>query len=537
METEPCTKSSNPKKKQETMKTRAKIAGLLAGVSALMITTGARAQSTATATNTPSDADVLLNMFQKKGVISSEDANQAREALAANHRAAEDTNSDRSFKFKIGNAIKSMELFGDLRFRYEYRAAELGQHTTPAGANYGDYDAANRLRYALRVGVRGDLTDDFYYGLRLETSPNERSTWNTFGNAGGGQSPYYGPFSKANNYTVYVGLAYLGWRPAPWLDVSIGRVPQPLYTTPMVWDSDYTPEGAVEKLKYTVGPADLFTTFGQFVYQDTTPGSGTAIFAGSPGNAYLLSWQAGLNYHIKKDVSAKIAPVLYDYLGNGNGSAGFAGPFVGQGEPDGLQYTGAGTSSSTLPGAAAGSFNQTGINNLFVFELPEEVNFKLGSLDAKVFGDFAVNVEGRERASAAFNAGKAQGAVFPGGAQLNQDKAYQFGMAVGNNMGLNNGATPKKGTWEARAYWQHVEQYALDPNLLDSDFFEGRGNMEGLFTAFSYSVSDAIIGTVRYGWAEQIDKKLGTGGFNADLPLPNPISKYQILQLDVTWKF
>ena len=96
------------------------------------------------------------------------------------------------------------------------------------------------------------------------------------------------------------------------------------------------------------------------------------------------------------------------------------------------------------------------------------------------------------------------------------------GLSVGNNLGLVNGSTPKKGTWEARAYWQHVEQYALDPNLLDSDFFEGRGNLEGLYTGFAYSFSDAMIGTVRYGWAEQIDKNLGTGGYNADLPLPNP---------------
>jgi hypothetical protein len=50
-------------------------------------------------------------------------------------------------------------------------------------------------------------------------------------------------------------------------------------------------------------------------------------------------------------------------------------------------------------------------------------------------------------------------------------------------------------------------------------------------------VTDAIIGTVRYGWAERIDKNLGTGGFNADLPLPNPINRFQILQMDVTWKF
>jgi len=374
-----------------------------------------------------------------------------------------------------------------------------------------------------------------------------RGTWNTFGNSGGGQSPYYGPFSKANNYSVFIGLAYLGWRPTSWLDVSIGRVPQPLFTTPMVWDSDYTPEGAVEKVKYTWGPADLFATFGQFVYQDTTPSSGSQIIAGTVGDAYLMSSQVGVNYHLNHDVSVKVAPVLYNYVGSGNSSAGFSGPFVGQGEPNGLQFATNSTGSSTLPGSQGpgSSYNQTGINDLFIFELPAEVNFKIGTLDAKVFGDFALNFEGSERAMAAFKAGEAQGAAyaggprnpFPAGAQLSDDKAYQFGLAVGNNIGLAYGTTAKKGTWEARAYWQHVEQYALDPNLLDSDFFEGRGNMEGLYSALAYSVSDAVIGTLRYGWAERINQNLGTGGYNADLPLPNPVNKYQLVQVDVTWKF
>ena len=506
------------------MKLKKKLCVILAGTAAgLALATTGTAQVT---------ADALLNKLVERGILKADEAAELKDEGL--------TNNANGAKFKISNAIKSMELFGDLRFRYEFRQAALGPHINPAGL-YGNYDAANRFRYALRVGLRGDLTDDFYYGLRLETSSNERSTWNTLGSVG--TSPTLGPFSKSS-YGINVGLVYLGWRPTPWLDVIIGRMPQPLYTTPMLWDSDFTPEGMAEKLKFTVGQADLFATFGQYVYQDTTPGTGSAILGGAgpaDNNAYMMAWQAGVNYHINKDVSAKIAPVLYNYLGHGNSNAGYAGPFVGQGQPNGLQFGAAATSATTVPGGPApgvggGSYNQTGINNLFVFELPAEVNFKLGSLDARVFGDFGLNLEGDQRARAAFNAAPTV-AAFPGGVQLGQDKAYQVGMAVGNNLGLAYGTTPKKGTWEARAYWQHVEQYALDPNLLDSDFFEGRGNMEGLYTAFAYSVSDAIIGTVRYGWAEQIDKNLGTGGYNPDLPLPNPITKYQILQLDVTWKF
>jgi hypothetical protein len=313
----------------------------------------------------------------------------------------------------------------------------------------------------------------------------------------------------------------------------------------------------VEKLKYTYGPVDFFATFGQYVYQDVTPTSATAIEGGSSSatflgnfsdqNAYLLAWQLGVTYHVDPKLSVKVAPVFYSYVGHGNASAGFYGPFVGQGI-NGFTFSPVGTSltttASTVPGGyvfggVATSYNQTGINNLSIIEFPMEVNFKIGSLDARAFGDFSINLEGDNRARAAYAAGMAIGGagVFPGGVQLNQDQAMQFGLAVGNNLDLAYGSMPKKGTWEARAYWQHVEQYALDPNLLDSDFFEGRGNLQGFYTAFAYSFTDAIIGTFRYGWAERIDDQLGTGGYNADLPLPNPVNKFQIIQVDATWKF
>ncbi len=492
-------------------------------------------------------AEALLDKLVAKGILRQDEADELKKESLTNN-APGLTNHD-GFKFHIGKVIKDMELYGDVRMRFEYRSAQLGPE---AGSIY---DTADRWRYAVRIGLRGDLADDdFYYGLRLETSQNERSPWNTLGNAG--NSPYNGPFSKSSD-SIYMGQAYLGWRPASWLDISLGRVPQPLYTTPMVWDSDYTPEGAVEKMNLTYGPVDYFATFGQFVYQDVTPTSAAAVQGGtsaatflgsySDQNAYLLAWQLGLTYHLDPKVSFKTAPVFYEYVGHGNASAGFYGPFVGQGV-NGFTYSSTEptptTTASSVPGAyvyggVPNSYNQTGINNLAILEFPMELNFKLGSLDAKAFGDFALNLEGDDRARAAYLSGTAIGgkSTFPGGLQLNQDQAMQFGLAVGNNLGLVYGTTSRRGTWEARTYWQHVEQYALDPNLLDSDFFEGRGNLQGLYTAFAYSFTDAMIGTLRYGVAERINDQLGTGGFNADLPLPNPINRFQVMQADLTMRF
>jgi len=195
-----------------------------------------------------------------------------------------------------------------------------------------------------------------------------------------------------------------------------------------------------------------------------------------------------------------------------------------------------------LQGLAA---NQGGINDLLVLEIPAELNFNVWKYKAKVFGDFAKNLHGDRRAinaAAGFPPTTVQdinghnvvvGLRHP---YANQDTAYQFGVAFGNP-GLVYGTTSKKNTWEVRTYWQHVEQYALDVNLLDSDFFEGRANLEGVFAAFAYSFTDGIIGTVHYGHARRINKELGTGGINSDLSLLNPIDHYELLQFDLTWRF
>jgi Putative porin len=483
--------------------------------------------------------DPLLDVLIKKGILSEQEAKDIKSEAEAN-----ETNNVPAFasKWKISDGIKSVELFGDLRMRYEYRSAQ-----TPIDERV----ALERYRYAFRLGLRGDLADNFYYGFRLETSTNPRSPWATFGTSSSG-NPYIGPDGKATA-GVNLGQIYIGWRPESWLDVTIGKMPMPLYTTPMVWDTDINPEGAAEHLKLTVGEADFFGNFGQFIYEDVNPyeapsGFFPAFVNGTTGanTPFLLAWQAGLIYHLETNVNFKVAGTLYNYTGRGVDSnvgnsattgPGFADIFVGQGAPTDINGVNKPGSNIGLfgsnPAASDGFYwNQTGINDLLIVDVPFEVNFRVAGLTTKVFGDVAENLQGENRAESAAAVGG-----FP--VQKDENKAYQFGLSIGNGAtpGLVYGTVSKKGTWEARSYWQHVEQYALDPNLLDSDFFEGRGNLQGIYGAFAYGLSDNIITTVRGGYASRIDKSLGTGGSNQDLPQVNPIERYQILQFDLTYRF
>ena len=475
--------------------------------------------------------DVLINKLEQKGILSVDEAREIRAEAAA-----EQTNLVNSTllttKFKLADSIKNMQFYGDLRMRYEYRGVD---NPTPGelsatGASGRAY-AMERFRYALRFGIRGDLYDNFSYGLRLETSANPRSPWSTFGKntSSGSVTP-----SDKSQSSIGIGQAFLNWHPAAWYEMTVGRMAQPLYTTPMVWDSDINPEGAFEKFKYTIGNVDLFADFGQFVYQDPGPAS---QFPST--DTMLLAWQAGANVRLSKDMFVKIAPVLYTYSGTGT-SGGLNSAFVGQGQ--------SGLNVGVPGGANVGGYNQQGINGLLVLEIPAEFDFKIwhtpvGTLQARLFGDFAYNFYGADRANTAYQSNPA---AFPGkrGPEGGQNKAYQIGFGVGSDgptygptQGLVYGSTSKKNTWEARVYWQHIEQYALDVNMIDSDFFEGRGNLQGIYSAFAYSFTDAIIGTIRYGYASQINRSLGTGGNNLDIPGINPINDYNIFQADLTWRF
>ena len=472
---------------------------------------------------TTSTQDPLMQALIEKGILSQTEAARIQSEIAA--RETNLVNSLPASKWKISDAIQSIGLFGDVRLRYEYRGAD-----NVPGLDPNTY-YRERFRYAVRIGIRGDLVDDFSYGLRLDTSSNPRSPWATFGNNTTAGSVT--PSDKAQS-GIGISQAYINWHPESWYEMTVGRMPMPLYTTPMLWDSDINPEGAFEKFKYTLGNADFFADFGQFDYQD--PGSASI----SPSaDTFLLTWQLGANVRLTKNTSFKVAPMLYTYAGSGS-SGGLNEPFVGQG----LNGVNVG-----IPGGAnVAGYNEQGINDLLILEIPAEFNFNLpntllGAMHGRIFGDFAYNIQGNDRATAAYHANPA---AFPGltGPVTGQNIAYQVGFGFGTAgpvygpmQGLVYGSTSRKNTWEARFYWQAIDQYALDVNLIDSDFFEGRGNLQGFYSAFAYSFTDDIIGTLRYGYASRINDQLGTGGNNLDLPGINPIKNYNLLQMDLTWRF
>ncbi len=470
------------------------------------------------------DAGALLDLLVKKHLITDQEAEEVRADLT------KEVSSTSAGKWKLSTPITELELYGDARMRYEVRTGEVGAPNTVDAL--GDNSQRNRARYRLRLGLRGVLMDDWFFGLRLETSTNPRSTNVTFG----GDSSS-GPFAK-NDDAINVGQAYLGYKGLKDFTFTVGRMANPFVNTTMVWDSDINPEGVAEQWKHTFkislggggasaasvastskdGKAvayagttsepqtitlDLFANFAQFVYDDSNPENtlGPAPNGVPNTDAYMLGYQIGAKIGFPKTFYLQLAPTIYNYTGNGDT---FNKHFSG--DPDFIDPINGRTSR-----------NQTGINSLLVFDMPGEFGWKVGELPMRIFGDFAINFDGDERAAAAGHPDKGDNRY-----------AYQIGFGVGK--------VKVKHDWQLDVFWQHVDQFALDPNLVDSDLYDSRVDMEGIAVRLAYAVTDAVTAGVTYGYGWQIDDDLGTGG-TGDAFTINPLNKYQIFQADLSVKF
>jgi hypothetical protein len=541
-----------------------------AGTATNSPSTGGSAPTNATPESLTAPTDPVLSLLLEKGMITEDEAEKTQaqaDALRTNMAAQF---AQENSKWRISKNVKDLEIFGDLRLRYEDRSEDTPETTTTTTTKSGKKVTKSngkidddRERYALRFGLRGDTMDDFYYGFRLETSSNPRSTWVTMGSS----SP--DPYGKSA-LGLDIGQIYFGWSKYSWLDLTAGKMPNPLYTSSMVWSPSINPEGLAEHLKYNVGNLQVFANFAQFIYQDENPNEATpdlgvnGLLGQSTENIFQVAWQGEFVYNVTTNISAKAGGTIYEYfnLKQSTAKEGGQAPYYGDNYVGEGAYSGPATvnslngasgygTSGVLPGYMSVNYpnNQVGLDHLLVLEVPFEVNVKIKKLNVKAFADFAYNLDGRQRAIDAADGYKAYLAnltaagvpvtVKPFSPQVDDVKAYQFGLAIGNkdSLGLVNGSTAKRNAWELRGYWQHVEQYSLDPNLLDLDYMAGAENLQGFFVAFAYGFSDNFVGSVRYGHANRINEKLGTGGTGTDIPNINPIESFDLFQADLTYKF
>jgi hypothetical protein len=535
-----------------------------------------------TPANAQQQDSALLDALVKKGVLSNQEAQdiQAQDLKEYNTTAAS--------KITLASSIKSITFYGDLRLRYEMRDG-----TTPAGftgnggkvLQTGDSEDDNRWRYRLRFGIKGTLYDNFFFGIRAATNPN----YDRSGNVTFGHSDAAGPFGKDQNL-LGLDQVYLGWHATDDITLTGGQMPNPFYTTTMIWSEDINPTGAAEQWDHTFGDTEVFATAGQFVYQ-AAAGNGFTNGLGansSFNNTFMYGEQIGFKYNLDKNTFFKGAASMYTYSGTvGNSNTG--GTVAGLYSTSPLNLAAPGQSPSFFNGpfvgaASAPVTNVSGINDLAVLETPFEFDFKIGpgshtttsadpkdmknvvtetsgwSIPMRVFGDFAYNFEADERADAARNAiqtfaadgfqnstgisnvatsasgGTNAGMVASAPFQGVLDSGKGFLDQAAYQIGIEAGQLKKKGDWDGKLFWQSTGYYAIDPNLNDADIFNAATNLEGIVASVSHNWTDGVSSTLRYAHANPVNGKLATPNVNQDLQ-EGDIRQYNLFQADLMWKF
>jgi hypothetical protein len=523
----------------------------------------------------------LLDALVKKGLLSDQDAEDIRAT------EEKDYATTGASKIVLSDAIKTIQFYGDLRLRYELRDGTEGSQTVASGTGsttaaqtgrYGDSEDLNRWRYRLRLGVKGDLYDNFFYGLRFATNVG----YNRSGNVTFGASQGFGPFGKGRNL-MGLDMVYLGWHATPDITLTGGQFPNPFYTTNMIWDDNLNPAGATEGFDHTFGDAEVFATAAQMVYS-AAAGNGitNGIGAGTTNqNVFMYGEQVGFKYKFDDSTFFKGAATFYTYSGTSSlvtaGTPASLYPAAGNGT---LTAGGTGnTSPSYFNGPFVGSVsgpnsNVSGINDLAVLEVPMEFDFKIGpgvhevtsgggdskdlkdvtttmagwTLPMRIFADFAYNVEANERADAArsaeltalagtSNVGILSGTPATSSTSLNLlNTGKGFLDQAAYEVGVEAGQLKKKGDWDGKLYWQSTGYYAVDPNLIDADIFNAATNMQGVVVSAAYNWTDGLTSTVRYAYAMPVNGLLATPNVQQDLQ-EGDLKQYNLFQADLMWKF
>jgi hypothetical protein len=77
----------------------------------------------------------------------------------------------------------------------------------------------------------------------------------------------------------------------------------------------------------------------------------------------------------------------------------------------------------------------------------------------------------------------------------------------------------------------------VDPNTPDSDFMDSRVNMKGPVFKAQYNFLENVFANFSYGHATRKNKALGSTGSTNTTDLALNLKDFDLLQLDLTYKF
>lgn len=390
---------------------------------------------------------------------------------------------------------------GDIRLRYQGDLFS-GSNAPEAVFQTIGQDISNtqedrqRERVRLRLGLNANIAGGVDAGIRLTTgnTSDPVSTNQTLGNTG-------------NKYNVVLDRAFLKLTPLDDLTLWGGRLPNPFFSSDLVWDDDLNFEGAA--VRYAPGALDPqravkpFVTAGIFPLQEIEENAATRV-----DDKWLFGVQAGVEWMPSTRMRFRLGAAYYEY----ENITGKANPAL----------------NDTFNNRSAPQFRQKG-NTLFNIDNDGDANtnlwalasdYRIGNLSAVAeFADF-YPVHVIASFDWAHNFGFDRGDILARtGQNLDEDvDGYQFKLTLGHPKFTYQ----EDHEWQAFVGYRYLERDAVLDAFTDSDFHLGGTNHKGYFIGGSYALYKNTWLTAKWMSSDEI----------SGLPL-----SIDVFQLDLNAKF
>ncbi len=396
---------------------------------------------------------------------------------------------------------------GDIRLRYQ--ADMFADGNAPEtifqafGQNIGNtLEDRHRERVRLRLGLNANVAGGVDAGIRITTgnTADPVSTNQTLGNTG-------------NKYTLVLDRAFLKLRPIDDLTLWGGRIPNPFFSTDLVWDDDLNFEGAA--VSYAPGAKEPqrvlkpFVTAGVFPLQEIEEKAGVAS-----RDKWLVAAQAGLEWVPSTRARFKLGAGYYHYK-NVSGVQNPTSTTTGQYDLSAPQFRQKGNSLFVIDSDANNNGNPSGELDP-VYGLAPDYRIANLTLVADFAEFFPVHVIGSF--DWARNVGFDQARILARTGQNIQPETdgYQARLTIGYPK------ITERHDWQAFAGYRYLERDAVLDAFTDSDFHLGGTNAKGFMIGGQYGIYKNTSVSARWMSSDEI----------SGLPL-----SIDVFQLDLNAKF
>lgn len=388
------------------------------------------------------------------------------------------------FSTYLPDWIKRLELNADLRLRYE--------HLRYDGENYRGFSKLNQGVETNEIVNVWSNTDNFKYRARLGLQSKNQyydavislATGNTTNPIS--TNTLLGDYMNKDN--IVLDLAYVKLKPWSFLSVTGGRMPNPWFSTDLVWDNDLNFEGLVVGLQKPVNPVYApFLTLGVFPLK-VSDTSGTDD---SQHKKWLYAAQTGLEIKKDKILTAKLGAAYYHFSNvsgelNESGYQGmtdWSAPFYNQRGNTVFYIDPYDTSTTNKKFGLASEFREINITGMLDLGFWDPVRVVL-------IGDYVRNI-GYSAEDVLRKVGDAQ---------------YVYNDVDGYRLGLNIGHAQIRdfGQWRASLHYKYLGHDAVIDAFTDSDFNMGT-NARGWIAGFDLGLTKNVWLSSRWTSTKQIE--------------------------------